>query len=159
DGILASTTVRVPEGSTWVKLPFHLTLPPGRVQPVTPVDFAVALNTGQRISLDEIRLYPADAIDGMDPEVIAAAKALHTSLLRFGGNYTSGYHWRDGVGPLDLRPTRLNQSWGYPVYNDIGTDELMEFTNLIGARAQICLNLGSGTPQEAREWVEYLQGA
>jgi alpha-N-arabinofuranosidase len=158
DGVLASTTVRVPEGSTWVKLPFHLTLPPGRVQPLTPVDFAVALKTGQRISLDEIRLYPADAIGGLDPEVVAAAKALHTSLLRYGGNYTSGYHWRDGVGPLDLRPTRLNQSWGYPVFNDFGTDELMKFTQLIGARAQICLNLGSGSPQEAREWVEYLQG-
>ena len=159
DGVLASATVRVPEGATWVKLPFHLTLPEGRVQPLTQVDFAVALSTGQRISLDEIRLYPADAIDGLDPEVIAAAKALHSSLLRYGGNYTSGYHWREGVGPLDLRPTRLNQSWGYPVFNDFGTDELMNFSRLIGAQAQICLNLGSGTPQEARQWVEYLQGA
>ncbi len=158
DGILASTTVLVPEGATWVKLPFHLTLPAGRVQPLTLVDFAVALTSGQRISLDDIRLYPADAVDGMDPEVIAAAKALHSSLLRYGGNYTSGYHWREGVGPLDGRPTRLNQSWGYPVFNDFGTDELMKFSQLIGARAQICLNLGSGTPQEARQWVEYLQG-
>ena len=159
DGVLASATVRVPEGAAWVKLPFHLALPAGRVQPLTPVDFAVALTAGQRISLDEIRLYPADAVDGLDPEVIAAAKALHSSLLRYGGNYTSGYHWRDGVGPLDLRPTRLNQSWGYPVFNDFGTDELMRFSQLIGAQAQICLNLGSGTPQEARQWVEYLQGA
>jgi len=159
DEVLASTTVHVPGGSTWVKLPFHLTVPAGRVQPLTQVDFAVALKTGQRISLDEIRLYPADAVDGLDPEVIAAAKGLHSSLLRYGGNYTSGYHWREGVGPLDLRPARLNQSWGYPVFNDFGTDELMNFSQLIGARAQICLNLGSGTPQEARQWVEYLQGA
>jgi alpha-N-arabinofuranosidase len=159
DGILASTTVHVPEGDAWVKLPFSLTLPAGRVQPLTQVDFAVTLTTGQRLSLDEIRLYPADAIDGLDPEVIAAAKALHSSLLRYGGNYTSGYHWREGVGPLDLRPTRLNQSWGYPIFNDFGTDELMDFSRLIGAQAQVCLNLGSGTPQEAREWVEYLQGA
>jgi alpha-N-arabinofuranosidase len=159
DGVLASTTVHVPAGAAWVKSPFRLTLPAGRVQPLTPVDFAVALTTGQRLSLDEIRLYPADAVDGLDPEVIAAAKALHSSLLRYGGNFTSGYHWREGVGPLDLRPTRLNQSWGYPIFNDFGTDELMNFSQLIGAQAQICLNLGSGTPQEAREWVEYLQGA
>jgi alpha-N-arabinofuranosidase len=159
DGILASTTVQVPEGSAWVKLPFRLRLPAGSVKPLTQVDFAVALTTGQRISLDEIRLYPADAIDGLDPDVVDAAKALHSSLLRYGGNYTSGYHWKDGVGPLDLRPTRLNQSWGYPVFNDFGTDELMKFSQLIGAQAQICLNLGSGTPQEARQWVEYLQGA
>jgi alpha-L-arabinofuranosidase len=158
DGVLASTTVHVPPGNTWVKLPFHLSLPPGRVQPLTQVDFAVALTSGQRISLDEIRLYPADAVDGLDPDVIAAAKALHSSLLRYGGNYTSGYHWRDGVGPLDKRPTRLNQSWGYPVFNDFGTDELMKFSELIGARLQLCLNLGSGTPEEARDWVEYLQG-
>jgi alpha-N-arabinofuranosidase len=158
DAVLASTTVHLPEGSDWVKLPFYLTVPAGRVQPLSQVDFAVALTTGQRISLDEIKLYPADAVDGMDPAVIAAAKALHSSLLRYGGNYTSGYHWRDGIGPLDLRPTRLNQSWGYPVFNDFGTDELMKFCRLIGARAQICLNLGSGTPEEARQWVEYLQG-
>ena len=159
DAILASTTVHVPQGDTWVKLPYHLTLPAGRVQPLTQVDFAVALNTEDRISLDEIRLYPADAIDGMDPDVIAAAKALHSSLLRYGGNYTSGYHWRDGVGPLDRRPTRLNQSWGYPVFNDFGTDEMEKFSELIGARLQLCLNLGSGSPQEAHDWVEYLQGA
>jgi alpha-N-arabinofuranosidase len=159
DGVLASTTVHVPAGADWVKLPFHLTLPEGRVQPLTQVDFAVALKAGQRISLDEIRLYPADAIDGLDPEVIAMAKAMRSSLLRYGGNYTSGYHWREGVGPLDLRPTRLNQSWGYPVFNDFGTDEFMKFAELIGARAQFCLNLGSGSPQEAHDWVEYLQGA
>lgn len=159
DGILAATVVHVPPGAKWVKLPFHLTVPMGRVPALTPVDFAVALTTGQRISLDEIRLYPADAIDGMDPAVIAAAKALHSSLMRWGGNYTSGYHWKDGIGPIDLRPTRLNQAWGYPVFNDFGTDELMKFCQLIGARAQICLNLGSGTAEEARQWVEYLQGA
>ena len=159
DAVLASTTVHIPEGETWVKLPFRLTLPEGHVKPLTQVDFAVALKTGQRISLDEIRLYPADAVDGLDPEIIAAARSLHSWLLRYGGNYTSGYHWRDGVGPLDLRPTRLNQSWGYPVFNEFGTDELMNFARLIGAQAQICLNLGSGTPQEARQWVEYLQGA
>src|SRR5208282_3707666 len=83
DGVLASATVHVPAGANWVKLPFRLTLPEGRVQPLTQVDFAVALNTGQRISLDEIRLYPADAIDGLDPDVIAMAKGLRSSLLRY----------------------------------------------------------------------------
>jgi alpha-N-arabinofuranosidase len=158
DHLLASALVQLPEGTDWRKLPFRLALPRGAVKPLEPVDFAISLNDGQRVSLDEVRLYPADAIGGLDPEVVKAAKYLNSPLLRYGGNYTSGYHWQDGVGPLDLRPTRLNQSWGYPVFNDFGTDELMNFCSLIGAQPQICLNLGSGTPDEARRWVEYCQG-
>lgn len=158
DHVLASAVVQVPEGTHWIKLPFHLAIPAGAVNPLEPVDFAVSLKDGQRVSLDEIRLYPVDAIGGLDPEVVKAAKNLNSPLLRYGGNYSSGYHWQDGVGPLDLRPTRLNQSWGYPVFNDFGTDELMRFCDLIGAQPQICLNLGSGTAEEARRWVEYCQG-
>jgi len=143
----------------WVKLAFRLSLPADAVAPLEPVDFAVSIRDNHRLSLDEIRLYPSDAVDGLlDPEIIRAAKALNSPLLRYGGNFTSGYHWRDGVGPVDKRPTKLNQSWGFPEYNEFGTDELMRFCNLIGARPQICLNLGSGTAEEAREWVEYCQG-
>ncbi len=158
DRLLASTRVNVPEGSRWNKLSFRLTLPAGVVEPLEPVDFAVAVQGDRRVSLDEIRLYPEDAIEGMDPDVIRMAKQLDSPLLRFGGNFTSGYHWRDGVGPIDQRPTMLNQSWGIPEYNEFGTDELMKFCSKIGARPQICLNLGSGTPEEARRWVEYCQG-
>ncbi len=156
---LVATRITVPAGTRWVKLPFRLTLPEGAVAPLQFADFVVALHGEGRVSLDLIRLYPADAIRGMDPDVIRAARLLKTPLVRYGGNFTSGYHWRDGVGPLDQRPTQLNQAWGYPEYNDIGTDEIMAFCELIGARAQICLNLGSGTAEEARAWVEYCQGA
>jgi alpha-N-arabinofuranosidase len=159
DKVLASARVQVPGGGRWSKLPFRLTLSEGAVAPLEQADFVVSLRGGHRVSLDFIRLFPADAVRGMDPDVIRAAKILNTPLVRYGGNFTSGYHWRDGVGPLDQRPTKLNQAWGYPEYNDIGTDEIMAFCELIGARAQICLNLGSGTPQEARAWVEYCQGA
>ncbi len=156
--VLVSTSVTVPKGADWNKLRFHLVLPAGAVQPLHPVDFAVSLKGDHRVSLDEIRLYPDDAVDGLDPDVIRLAKQLHSPLLRYGGNFTSGYHWEDGVGPIDKRPTMLNQPWGIPNYNEFGTDELMDFCHLIGARAQICLNLGSGTPEEARRWVEYCQG-
>jgi alpha-N-arabinofuranosidase len=157
--VLATATVKVPGGGRWSKLPFCLALKEDAVAPLQQVDFVVALRGEHRVSLDFIRLYPIDAVRGMDPDVIRAAKILNTPLIRYGGNFTSGYHWRDGVGPLDQRPTRLNQSWGYPEYNDIGTDEIMAFCELIGARAQICLNLGSGTAEEARGWVEYCQGS
>ena len=159
DSVLATAHVQVPSGDRWTKLPFRLTLAEGSAAPLEPVDFVLSLRGGHRVSVDFIRLFPADAIRGMDPDVIRAAQLLNTPLVRYGGNFTSGYHWRNGVGPLDERATNLNQAWGYPEYNDIGTDEIMAFCELIGAQAQLCLNLGSGTPQEARDWVEYCQGA
>lgn len=158
DATLASAKVQIPAGRSWTKLPFRLKLPAGAVKPLKPLDFVLALKDGHRVSIDEIRLYPADAVEGLDPEVVKVAKALNSTLLRFGGNFTSGYHWRDGIGPVDLRPTKLNQAWGLPEYNEFGTDEFMDFCRLIGAKPQICLNLGSGTPEEARGWVEYCHG-
>lgn len=156
--VLARTQVQVPGNGRWTKLHFQLALPKGTVALLEPVDFAVSFRGNHRISLDEIRLYPDDAIDGLDPEVINVAKALRTPILRYGGNFSSGYNWRDGTGPIDHRPTVLNEPWGFPEFNEFGTDELMKFCKLIGAGAQICLNIGSGTVREARDWVQYCQG-
>src|SRR5271157_743888 len=159
DKILAQSLVNVPGTGHWTKLPFRLSLPEGAVAALEAVDFAVSIQGDHRLAVDEIRLYPSDAVEGLlDPDMIKAAKALHTPLLRYGGNFTSGYHWEDGIGPIDERRTMLNQSWAYPEYNEFGTDELMTFCRLIGARPQICLNLGGGTPAEGRAWVEYCQG-
>jgi len=159
DRILAQSRVSVPGTGHWTKLPFRLSLPKGAVAALEAVDFAVSIEGDYRLAVDEIRLYPSDAVEGLlDPDMIKAAKALHTPLLRYGGNFTSGYHWEDGIGPIDERRTMLNQSWAYPEYNEFGTDELMTFCRLIGARPQICLNLGGGTPAEGRAWVEYCQG-
>ena len=66
---------------------------------------------------------PQDALGTLDPDVVAMAKAMHITELRFGGNFTSYYHWRDGVGPRDKRPTIENIAWGIPEYNDFGEDE------------------------------------
>ena len=92
----------------------------------------------------------------MDPDMIAMAKALKTPIVRYGGNFTSGYHWRDGIGPIDKRVSMLNQAWGIPEYNHFGTDEFLRFCQLIGAEPQIGLNLGSGTAEEAADWVRYV---
>ncbi|HEX5483434.1 MAG TPA: alpha-L-arabinofuranosidase C-terminal domain-containing protein [Terriglobia bacterium] len=159
DAVLATARVDAPGAPGWQKLAFHLSLPAHAIAPLEPVDFAVSIRGNHRISLDEIRLYPADAVDGLDPDVIRAAKVLHCPLMRYGGNFTSSYHWKNGVGPLDLRPTLLNEAWGIPEYNLVGTDEVMKLCELMGARAQICLNLGSGTAEEARQWVEYCTGS
>jgi alpha-L-arabinofuranosidase len=157
--VLVYEALHVNEQHKWVRLPFELNLRPDAIQPLEEADFAVAVKNGRRVSLDEIRPYPNDAIDGLDPDVLRAAAELSTPLVRYGGNFSSGYHWRDGVGPLDRRPTRLNEAWGMPEYNEFGTDEFMNLCRRIGALPQICLNLGSGTVSEARGWVEYCQGS
>src|SRR5271157_5689171 len=160
DKILASTEVQVPDGGKWTKLPFRLRLPAGAVKPHELVDFAVSMTGPQRFSLDMIRLYPADAVEGyFDPEVLKATKEMNFSLVRWGGNFMSTYHWEDGVGPLDKRRTMLNRAWGTMEYNEFGTDEFMSFCRLAGVQPMICLNLGSGAAEEARKWVEYVNGA
>jgi len=53
------------------------------------------------VLVDQVSLMPADNVDGMDPDIIAMAKAMNSPIVRFGGNFTSAYHWRDGIGPRD----------------------------------------------------------
>jgi alpha-L-arabinofuranosidase len=140
----------------WRKLSVTLNLPPGKLLPLEPADFVIQVEGDGRLVIDQASVMPADAIDGMDPDVIALAKAMNTPLVRFGGNFTSAYHWRDGIGPRDKRVSMLNIAWGIPEYNQFGTDEFLEFCRLIGAQPQVALNLGSGTPAEAAGWVRYI---
>ena len=157
DEVLARTTVKA-QAAGWSRLEFGLEIPKGALAPGEAADFVIAVSDEARMLVDEAFLLPEDHADGMNPEMVAMARALRTPVVRFGGNYTSGYHWRDGVGPMDTRPTMLNQAWGMPEYNDFGTDELLRFCRLIGAEPQIALNLGSGTPAEAADWVRYVDG-
>jgi alpha-L-arabinofuranosidase len=140
----------------WRKHTFTLNVPPRRLKSLEPADFVIQVEGDERVLVDQAELRPADAIDGLDPEMVAMAKAMKTPLVRFGGNFTSAYHWRDGVGPHEKRISMLNIAWGIPEYNQFGTDEFLRFCELIGAQPQIALNLGSGTAQEAAEWVRYV---
>ncbi len=140
----------------WQKYSFELTVPAGRLKGLAAAEFVVQVAGDERVEIDQLSLTPADAVDGMDPEMVRMAKEMHTPLVRFGGNYTSSYHWRDGVGPIDQRVSMLNVAWGIPEYNQFGTDEFLRFCQLIGAEPQIALNLGSGTAEEAADWVRYV---
>lgn len=94
---------------------------------------------------------------GMRNDVVAALKELRVPLLRWpGGCFADEYHWRDGIGPRDKRPKRPNASWGGVDTNAFGTHEFMDLAEMLGADAYINGNLGSGTPQEMMEWIEYL---
>ncbi len=153
--IYTSTSVQA-AATTWTKYPFTLTLKPNTVAPLEPIDLVISLSDDARAQVDNIHLDPADAIDGMDPDVIAMARELHSPLIRFGGNFTSAYDWQDGIGPLDKRVSKVNLSWGIPEYNTFGTDEFLRFCELIHAQPQIALNLGTGDPQQAADWVRYV---
>lgn len=153
--VLASAQIEAVELS-WNKYNFTLHVQPGQLHRLDPADFVVEVQGDERVDFDQFSLMPADAIDGLDPDVVKMAREMKTPLVRFGGNFTSAYHWTDGVGPRDKRINKLNIAWGIPEYNSFGTDEFLEFCREIGAQPQIALNLGSGTPQEAAAWVRYV---
>jgi alpha-N-arabinofuranosidase len=155
DQILCRANLDAASGA-WTKYSFALDVPEGRLHPLEPADFVIQVSGDERVLVDQVSLTPADVVSGLDPEMLALSKAMRTPLVRFGGNFTSAYHWRDGIGPTDKRTSMLNIAWGMPEYNQFGTDEFLEFCRLIGAQPQIALNLGSGTPQEAAEWVQYV---
>src|ERR1700722_11385281 len=91
DRILAEAKVTA-SSPEWTRYPFHLTLKAGDVYRLEPADFVVSLSNDARALVDQISLMPADNIDGMDPDVVQMARDLKPSLIRFGGNFTSGYH-------------------------------------------------------------------
>ena len=95
---------------------------------------------------------------GIRNDVIAALKSMNIPVLRWpGGCFADEYHWRDGVGPRDKRAKRINTHWGGVIdTNQFGTHEFMDLCDLIGAEPYICGNVGSGTPQEMMEWIEYM---
>jgi len=98
----------------------------------------------------------ADA-NGYRKDVLDAAKNLHVTQLRWpGGNFSSNYHWRDGIGPRDQRPPRLEMAWGTVESNRFGTHEFLDYCKLMGTEPYICTNMGTGTWTEAQEWVEYV---
>jgi alpha-L-arabinofuranosidase len=152
---LASQNVQV-SAAVWTRYTIKFEVPEGKLKPLDAVDFVVKLAGDERIELDEFSLMPADATGGLDPDVVKLAREMKTPLVRLGGNFTSSYHWRDGIGPRDKRISMLNNSWGIPEYNTFGTDEFLEFCRRIGAEPQIAVNMGSGTPEEAAAWVRYV---
>jgi alpha-N-arabinofuranosidase len=99
---------------------------------------------------------PLSDASGFRKDVMQATKDLGVPLLRWpGGNFASGYNWKDGIGPKDQRPVRPDHAWGDLDSNRFGTDEFLQYCEKIGAEPYICINAGYGTVNEAREWVEY----
>lgn len=100
---------------------------------------------------------PIPNIDGYRKATVDYLKALGVPVLRWpGGCFADDYHWRDGIGPPAKRPRRVNITWGhYTEDNSFGTHEFIGFCKLIGAQPYFAANVGTGSPQEFRDWIEY----
>jgi len=97
-------------------------------------------------------------IDGYRTDVVEALRNLKVPVLRWpGGCFADTYHWKDGIGPKADRPSIVNVFWGGVTEdNSFGTHEFLDFCELIGTEPYLSINVGSGTVQEARDWVEYV---
>jgi len=96
---------------------------------------------------------------GFRQDVIEATRRLRVTNVRWpGGNFVSGYHWMDGVGPRGERPKRMELAWKTVETNQFGTDEFIQWCRAVPTEPFICINMGSGTMDEAQAWVEYCNG-
>jgi alpha-N-arabinofuranosidase len=94
--------------------------------------------------------------DGFKKDYIEAMKELKITNMRWpGGNFLMGYDWKDGIGPKDKRPARINLAWGGTDNNHVGTDEWFALNKAIGSENVLCVNLGLGSILDACYWLDY----
>jgi alpha-N-arabinofuranosidase len=95
---------------------------------------------------------------GIRNDVVEALRAIKIPVLRWpGGCFADEYHWKDGIGPREQRPTMINTHWGGVTENNhFGTHEFLDLCEQLGCEPYICGNVGSGTVREMQEWVEYI---
>ena len=114
--------------------------------------------------------------NGFRKDVIEAIKDLDVPVVRYpGGNFVATYHWEDGIGPKEARksrqassallveetltfPARPELAWLGTESNRFGTDEFMRWCRIVGTEPYLCLNFGTGTLDEALNWIEYCNG-
>ena len=101
---------------------------------------------------------PIPNTNGYRNDVLAALRRIHVPVIRWpGGCFADEYHWREGIGPRNERPIKVNTHWGgVEEPNTFGTHEFLDFAELIGADAYVSGNAGSGSAQEMADWVEYI---
>src|SRR6478736_4504202 len=101
---------------------------------------------------------PIPNVRGIRSDVVAALKAIRVPNVRWpGGCFADEYHWKNGIGAPSARRATVNANWGGAIEpSTFGTDEFMDFVDQIGAEAYLSINVGSGTFEEASEWLAYM---
>jgi len=106
-----------------------------------------------------VSLMRADNMEGWNPEFVSIVKEIRPTMLRWGGNFSANYEWRDGIGDPDRRPTRYDYAWNAIEPNDVGTLEVLALNRLLGSEPNIGVNSALGDAHSAAQWVEYVNGA
>lgn len=100
--------------------------------------------------------HPETDENGFRKDVIRLIRNLNVSVVRYpGGNFVSGYNWEDGVGPVELRPRRMELAWNTTEPNTFGTNEFVKWCRTVGTEPLMAVNLGTRGPEEARNLLEY----
>lgn len=110
-------------------------------------------------SIGTISLMPADNIEGFRKDILYHLKEMNMGMVRWGGNASSGYNWRDGIGNRDKRPPRYDYAWNAMESNDVGTDDYLNLCRLLNAEPYIGVNAGLGDAYSAAAWLQYVNGA
>jgi alpha-N-arabinofuranosidase len=97
--------------------------------------------------------------EGLRTDILSALDRWKLPNMRFpGGNFASGYRWKEGIGPVEARPVSHNLAWNSIVSNHFGTDEFIKFCRKMNIAPYLCVNCGDGDMREAQDWVEYCNG-
>jgi alpha-N-arabinofuranosidase len=122
---------------------------------------SLAINVDQHpCYVGTVSLMPADNVEGMRADTLEVLKQLNSPVYRWpGGNFVSGYDWKDGIGDRDRRPPRKNPAWTGVEHNDFGLDEFMTFCRILDTEPYIALNSGLGKVDSAVEELQYATGA
>ena len=145
-----------PPGQDFIKLPFQF-MASGDTDNGSLI--IRAAGTGQ-LHVGTVSLMPADNVEGFRKDTLALLRELNAPVYRWpGGNFVSGYDWRDGIGERDRRPPRKNPAWTGIEHNDVGIHEFMRFCELLETEPYIALNTGLGDVSSAAEEVAYITGA
>lgn len=121
---------------------------------------SVTLTEPGYVWLAGLSLMPANHVNGLRADTLALLKQLNAPLYRWpGGNFVSGYHWKDGIGDRDRRPPRWERAWNAVEDNDFGLDEFIAFCREVRAEPLVVVNTGLGSVEEAVEQIEYVNGS
>lgn len=121
---------------------------------------SVTLDAAGHAWIGALSLMPADNVRGMRADTLDLIRQVGAPITRWpGGNFVSGYNWKDGIGDRDRRPPRWERAWNDIEDNDFGLDEFMDFCAEVKTEPYICVNAGLGSAQDAADEVQYANGS
>jgi alpha-N-arabinofuranosidase len=150
-------TVKITAGKEWTKVPLRFSCKADTTAGRLEIS---GTGTGT-FKIGAASLMPADNIKGFRADTMALMKEMDCKILRMpGGNFISGYDWKDTIGDPDKRPPSVDPNWHQLQPNDVGVDELIQMCqDILGVEPYWCINTGFGEPRSGAELVEYVNGA